>query len=537
MMAAFGLTCVFITSTVDSFATVHYVPELISFFASGNSFTVEMMATVFVIAVARCIAAYLSIVLIYNAGQRVLYNIRKSMFTKMASMQTSQRAKYSSAELNSMMTYNCEQIQRAVSFAVRTGLQHAVFILQSAFFLVVKSGLLSLITLVFMPIFVLVYKYFGAKCRHASTDAASSVGVLSRYSDRSFNAMNTLKLSQAIPYVTDNFNTRSQNVYNASARYTHYSAMLHVVSQLIIFLPIVVIFYMSRMNLIVINTVVVSAFLIALASCLPKIRQFSSVMTDLYKGYASYESILALFGMRDECTAGDAVTNKITSITIDKLSFSYAEQQVLDNVSLNFETGMNAIVGSSGSGKTTLVHLLCGFYPYNGSILIGDQELDHLSLPLYRRKIAFLSQDIATFDSSIANNIVLSDEVDHERLEYAIQSSALNDLVDSLPEGLDTVIGPSHQQLSGGQLQRLALARALYKKSDVIILDEPTSAVDHDKSHEIIGTLRKISDKHIIVLITHDKSIMPYMDYVYALENGRVSQIHHPQGDEALDAV
>jgi ATP-binding cassette, subfamily B, bacterial MsbA len=193
-------------------------------------------------------------------------------------------------------------------------------------------------------------------------------------------------------------------------------------------------------------------------------------------------------------------------------------------VSLQVEPGQTvALVGSSGSGKTTLVNLLPRFVePTAGRILLDGVELREWKLSALRRQFSFVSQDVVMFNDSIAANVTLGLAPDRTRIEAALDAANLRSHVESLPQGIDTVVGHNATQLSGGQRQRLAIARALYKNAPILVLDEATSALDTESEQAVKSALQRLMAGRTTLIIAHRLSTIEHADRILVMSAGRI---------------
>lgn len=211
-------------------------------------------------------------------------------------------------------------------------------------------------------------------------------------------------------------------------------------------------------------------------------------------------------------------------ISIKNLSFKYGDNEVLKGISLDLEKGKKyAIVGESGSGKSTLAKILLGrLEDYKGSIKIGQDELKDINRKSLYSSIVPVNQDVFMFNDTIKENICLYNEFSDDRIEYAIQKSELSKLIDSLPNKLDTIYGENMRDFSGGEKQRISIARCLIRDCDMIILDEATSALDFKNSRLIENTI--LSLKQTALVITHklDEKILKKYDEVFVLVGGQI---------------
>jgi ATP-binding cassette subfamily B protein len=214
------------------------------------------------------------------------------------------------------------------------------------------------------------------------------------------------------------------------------------------------------------------------------------------------------------------------SIAFRNVSFSYGKDRpVLHDVSFDIDAGTRlGIVGASGAGKTTLINLLTRFYdPTEGQILLDGIDLRDYRLEDLRKQFAVVLQDSVLFSTSIADNIAYgSPGIDRDAIVAAAQATNAHDFIVRFPRGYDTQVGERGIQLSGGQRQRIALARAFLEDSPVLILDEPTSAVDAGSESAILEALRRLMRGRTVLVITHRPSMLEGCGALLAIENGRV---------------
>lgn len=216
-------------------------------------------------------------------------------------------------------------------------------------------------------------------------------------------------------------------------------------------------------------------------------------------------------------------------LVLEHVDFSYGEQPVLRDVCLRIRPGEKvALVGYNGAGKTTLVKLLMRLYdPTAGRILYGGRDIREYSLDEYRRRFETVFQDFAVFAATVRENIVMSDApVDEERLRSAIALSGFGAKLNSLPRGLDTPLTREFDDqgalLSGGEAQSLAIARALYQNSPILILDEPSSALDPLAEYRLNQTMMEVAADKMVITISHRLSTTKMADRIVMLEAGRV---------------
>jgi len=219
------------------------------------------------------------------------------------------------------------------------------------------------------------------------------------------------------------------------------------------------------------------------------------------------------------------------TLDIQNLSFQYEgphSRKVLDGVNLEIAAdSVTAIVGVSGSGKTTLVKLLLAFYPpIEGEIRIGDTNIQSLSQQLWRRRCGVVMQDGYIFADTIARNISLGDEyVDPDRLLEAVNMANIKDYIESLPVGYNTKVGTGGQSLSGGEKQRILIARAIYKQPEFLFIDEGTSSLDAENEKVIIDNLQEFFRGRTVVVVAHRLSTVKNANQIVVLDKGKIVEI------------
>jgi ATP-binding cassette subfamily B protein len=230
---------------------------------------------------------------------------------------------------------------------------------------------------------------------------------------------------------------------------------------------------------------------------------------------------------QDEQNKISLTPEMVADIHFKNVSFRYgSRQQVFSELSLTIQKGkITAIIGESGCGKTTLLSLLQNIYPIQSGIIeIGNYDLKHISNSSLRKIVATVPQQIDLFAGTIIENVALGDfEPDMKRIIEISKSLKISDFVEKLPNGYNTFLGEHGVSLSGGEKQRIAIARALYKQPEILILDEATSALDSFSESIVRKTLHVLRNSgKTIIIITHRLSSINEADMIYLLENGNV---------------
>jgi subfamily B ATP-binding cassette protein MsbA len=272
-----------------------------------------------------------------------------------------------------------------------------------------------------------------------------------------------------------------------------------------------------------------AAFVAAMLMLIAPIKHLSEIAGPITRGLVALERGVALIeqtpsehgGTHDPGRARGAV--ELRGVT---MRYPGEQQPALADVTLELRVGESvALVGPSGAGKTTLVNLLPRFLePSAGTILLDGRPLAEWSSDALRRQFALVSQDVVLFNDSVAANITLGGVPDRGRVEAALQAANLLDFVRGLPDGIDALVGHNGSQMSGGQRQRLAIARAIYKDAPILLLDEATSALDSESERLVQQALETLMRGRTSLVIAHRLSTVERADRIVVLEGGRVAQ-------------
>ena len=215
-------------------------------------------------------------------------------------------------------------------------------------------------------------------------------------------------------------------------------------------------------------------------------------------------------------------------IVLKNASFSYQKDDRFNIENLNFslkKTNFTGICGKSGSGKTTIVDLLAGIYmPHKGSLIIDNTEINEFNVSDYKKIVGYVPQEFYVGDSTIKDSILFgSSNFNEENLKFALKYSGVDEFINNLPHKLDTSISDRGINLSLGQKQRISIARALYKRPSILILDEATNSLDLINEKNILNNLKDLKNEMTIILICHKVSSLNVCDYIYLIKEGTVS--------------
>ena len=271
------------------------------------------------------------------------------------------------------------------------------------------------------------------------------------------------------------------------------------------------------------------SFLAAMMLSYQPVRSLATLNIGINQGLSGARRVLAVIDQEreiyDNINAKDLVIDK-ANIEYKDVSFAYdAKKEILKSINLKIEGGdIIALIGHSGAGKTTIMNLIPRFYnASNGEILIDNQSIYDISLFSLRKNISLVSQDITLFDDTVLKNIAYADfKASEEKILEACKFSAVHDFVEKLPEKYDTTIGENGVRLSGGEKQRISIARAILKNAPIILLDEATSSLDADTEYKIQEAIMYLTKNKTTIIIAHRLSTVQRANKIFIVDDGRI---------------
>ena len=274
------------------------------------------------------------------------------------------------------------------------------------------------------------------------------------------------------------------------------------------------------------------SFLAAMMLAYQPVRSLATLNISIQQGIAGAKRVLPIIDEKPEINDDNSIGElKINDgeIIFDNVSFQYEEKnQILNSININFAgKKMTALVGHSGAGKSTILNLIPRFYNVNsGDIKIDNQSIYKSSIHSLRKNISLVSQDITLFDDTVKNNIAYANlNAPMDEIINAARQSFADEFINKLPKKYDTIIGENGVRLSGGEKQRLSIARALLKKSPIILLDEATSSLDADTEYKIQKAIAFLVQGRTTIVIAHRLSTIINSDKIIVLNKGNVSDV------------
>ena len=353
----------------------------------------------------------------------------------------------------------------------------------------------------------------------------NSEELLNHYLVRGFMEMLIFRMSKQFPNEIKKTNNAKESIVSAKVKMNMiHEAFFTIFALLVAMLDIGILFYAWKTQNLTVGSVV--ALIALIENAYTPIAIFNVLYVQYKLDKASYKRFEEFLGLKDDdqLRNGNAINADVGEIAIKNLSFQYGERKIIDDLSLSIKKGEKiAFVGESGSGKSTLIKILLGLLKYNqGEVRLGDMELKEICLNNLYDRVSYLSQDAPVFDGTIKENLVFEKQVSEEQMLGALSEVQLSHLVENLAEGLNTEIGEKGTCLSGGEKQRLALARLWFEDSELVILDEATSAMDNLTEENVMkSVMQKMKDKTVIA-IAHRLNSIAGFDRIILFREGKI---------------
>ncbi|PIN19491.1 Peptide exporter, ABC superfamily [Handroanthus impetiginosus] len=494
-----------------------------------------------VLVLTRIVANYLQQAFLWEAALNCVYEIRVYVFNRV--LQRDLRFFESEkgvlpGDVAYRITAEAEDIADTIYSLLNTIVPSTLQLSAMATQMLIISPVLSLISALVIPSMALIIGCLGEKLRIMSNKAHLSTAALSAYLNEVFPSVLFVKANNAESNERIRFQSLASADLFACLKKKQMKVLIPQIVQIMFF---GVLFMFSASSLVVsrgsFNCSAMVSFMTSLILLIDPIQDVGKAYNELKQGEPAIERLFNLTLFQSQVIEKPDAVN-LSSITgevkICGLSFSYGDSMapVLDGLDLHIKAGETiALVGTSGGGKTTLDHsyfliyiiLLC-------SILIDGYDIQNIQLESLRRHIGLVSQDTVLFSGTIAENIGYKDlisGIDMDRVELAAQTANADEFIKSLPDQYQTNVGPRGSNFSGGQRQRLAIARALYQNPSILILDEATSALDSRSELLVRQALQRLMRNRTVLVIAHRLETILMADRIFLLNNGKLQQLSH----------
>jgi subfamily B ATP-binding cassette protein MsbA len=491
--------------------------------------------------VLRGISTFTTTYMMTWVSSRLLTVLRKQMFERMLDVPLGFYATHSVGRVINSMMFEVQQIVEMITKVYTSIIRDSLTVVVLLSFLFWLNWRLTLVALILLPLIAVVVRASGRRVRRLTREYQTVNGEMTQVIEETTRANQVIKIFGGHQYESERFEVRADKLRGYTMRMASALAATTPVTQIMastaVAIVIVIALIQSGHNQTTVGGFV--SFITAMLMLLAPLKNIAEVNGPLQRGLTAAEAVFNLIDAKPERTSGKDLTQRaLGRLDFIKLCFTYPGQQTaaLQDINLSVQPGETiAFVGMSGGGKSTLVNLVPGFYSAtSGEIQLDGMSIEDISLSSLRKQIAMVSQHVVLFDDTIAANIAYGDpSPDRARVLSAANAAHLDEVIASLPDGLETMIGDNGSRLSGGQRQRLAIARAIYKDAPILILDEATSALDSESERAVQAALDELMKGRTTLVIAHRLSTIERADRIAVLAEGQIVELGSHQ--ELLD--
>jgi subfamily B ATP-binding cassette protein MsbA len=470
------------------------------------------------------------------AANRGTQAMRRSMFQRLLDAEPSLFNRNTASNLVNTLTFEVQNGATQLVYSLQSLVGDSLRFLALLGYLVWLNWQLTTFVALLLPALAYVMRKFSRRLHRVTVEGQHSIDELAYVVEENVLAWRSVRLHGAEVSQASRFERVSNQLRRLSMKSVVAASTMTPITQLLASCALAAVIVAALWQSAHTGTSVGSfvAFIVAMLQLVPPIKHLSELAGPVTRGLAALDKGVGLIdGSRPE-TGGSFDPGKSAGhVELRGVTLRYrsAQAPALDGIDLELRAGETvALVGPSGAGKTTLVNLLPRFLePTSGTLLLDGKPLAAWNVAALRRQFALVSQDVVLFNDSVAANVSLGTAssadaggADRARIRAALASANLLEFAESLPNGLDSVVGHNASEFSGGQRQRLAIARAIYKDAPILILDEATSSLDNESERLVQQALERLMKGRTSLVIAHRLSTIERADRIVVIDGGRV---------------
>ncbi|MHB1935955.1 MAG: ABC transporter ATP-binding protein [Acidobacteriaceae bacterium] len=487
--------------------------------------------------VVKSLCGYLGTYLSNYAGYGMITDLRNDLYETILRRSVSFFQKHSTGTILSTLINDVERVQFAMSTVMSGFLQQLFTFLFLIAVVILKGGQLAWVLLLFVPVVISSAKRIGRSVRSTTRTGQDKLAEIQNILHETVTGNRIVKAFNMEVWEMVRFRNAARRLFHANLRSVSAQAISSPLMDFIGAAAIAMLLLLGRTRVQqhIMTEGVFLTFIVAVFKLYDPVRKFSLFYNNFQQAFGASSSIFNFMDAQDDVREKPrAVQLKAfkKTFSFNHVNFSYADEegqkQVLHNVTLTAHRGeVIAIVGPSGAGKTTLVNLIPRFFDVTGgAITIDGHDLRDVSLHSLRSLIAKVTQETILFNDTVRNNIAYGQpDVPTQKIVDAAKAALAHDFIEQMPDGYDTIIGEKGFRMSGGERQRLAIARALLKDAPILILDEATSALDAQSESLVQAALANLMQNRTVFVIAHRLSTVRRATRIAVLEEGAITAV------------
>ena len=478
------------------------------------------------------VSLYLAKVIMINVGEDIKKKLQFDMLNTLISADTQSIDEKHTGKFISNLTYDVMHITNLLSHGILNLFKDSLTLIGLLTVMFLQNWKLSLIAIILIPIASTAARSLGKRMGKVTTEAQEKSSFLTKYLVELFKNHRLTKIFQKEKYESNRADNYLNQLKEKNKKIGHVIVRISPIMEVLTGVMIAILIFYSG-KLIAVGELSVNnffSFLAAMMLAYQPVRSLSTLNVILNQGLSAASRILSVIDTKKLINNPDnakEINVEKANIKFKDVIFSYnkSEGEVLKNVNLEFEGGqMTSLVGHSGSGKSTILNLIPRFYDCgSGDISVDDQSIYDVTLHSLRKNISLVSQETTLFDDTIKNNIKYANlDASDEEIFKAAKLSHCDEFINNLPEKYETLIGEDGVRLSGGEKQRISIARAMLKKSSIILLDEATSSLDSETETKIQDALKILTKDRTTIVIAHRLSTILNSNKIYVIDSGKI---------------
>ncbi|WP_440929165.1 ABC transporter ATP-binding protein [Candidatus Pelagibacter sp.] len=478
------------------------------------------------------VSLYLAKVIMINVGEDIKKKLQFDMLNTLISADTQSIDEKHTGKFISNLTYDVMHITNLLSHGILNLFKDSLTLIGLLTVMFLQNWKLSLIAIILIPIASTAARSLGKRMGKVTTEAQEKSSFLTKYLVELFKNHRLTKIFQKENYESNRADHYLNQLKEKNKKIGHVIVRISPIMEVLTGVMIAILIFYSG-KLIALGELSVNnffSFLAAMMLAYQPVRSLSTLNVILNQGLSAASRILSVIDTKKLIKNPDnakEINVVKANIKFKDVIFSYnkSDGQVLKNINLEFEGGqMTSLVGHSGSGKSTILNLIPRFYDCgSGDIFVDNQSIYDVTLHSLRKNISLVSQETTLFDDTIKNNIKYANlDASDEEIFKAAKLSHCDEFINNLPEKYETLIGEDGVRLSGGEKQRISIARAMLKKSSIILLDEATSSLDSETETKIQDALKILTKDRTTIVIAHRLSTILNSNKIYVIDSGKI---------------
>lgn len=532
---ALGMVLLFFSSSIFMFFP--YVSgKLIDLAQGKQTWFIDNIsaATLFLLLILffQSIVSFFRVVLFAKVTENAMANVRTELYERMMTLPISFYDQNRAGDLVSRISNDVSMLQTTFSTTLAELFRQVITLVVGVFMIFLLTPALSLFMLSTFPIIVILAIVFGRFIRKQSNKTQTELATANVIVEETIQSIQAVKSYTSELFEVLRYKKAMGTVVNTALKVARYRAAFISFIIFMLFGGIVAVMWYGA-RLVQSGDMTVGdllQFILYTTFIGASIAGLGDLFAQVQKAVGSSERVLEILAEKPEWDINEPVKpeNLKGDIRFEQVQFHYPtrpEVQVLNDIQLEIKEGQKiALVGHSGAGKSTIVQLLMNFYQVNrGKISIGGKPINEMDLQALRQHIGIVPQEVILFGGSIAENIRYGKPgaKDAEVIDAAKKANAY-DFIQAFPEGMKTTVGERGVKLSGGQRQRIAIARAVLKDPDILVLDEATSSLDAESEHLVQQALNELMKGRTTIIIAHRLATIRSVDCIYVLEKGKI---------------